>query len=143
MASNDYITLENSDASKSLKFRVLGGPETDYNDGMLSKSQTLNKTIGGGIDASVGAVYRSWNPVIMVRHTELESGYGNLSDLETFYSYNDPGGTPSNIITFTDHHGGAGVDVIILGDFEKQILGVSIEGSNAWSHVRIQLHEVP
>lgn len=143
MASNDYITLENSNASLSLKYRVMGGPDSDYNDGMLSKSQEVNRTIGGGIDAAVGAVYRSWNPVIMCRHTEDESGYGTLAQLETFYSYNDPGGTPSNIITFTDHHGGAGVDVIILGDFEKQMLGVSIEGSNAWAHVRLELHEVP
>jgi len=113
---------------------------------MLSKSQEVNKTIGGGIDASVGAVYRTWNPTIMVRHTESESGYGTLADLETFYSYNDPGGTPSNIINFYDHHWTSGdptATIIMLGDFQKQVLGVSIEGSNAWYHVRLELHEVP
>ena len=141
--ANSYITLENSNASLSKYFRVMGGPEGDYNDGMLSKSQEVNKTIGGGIDASVGAVYKTWNPTIMVRHTESESGYGTLADLETFYSYNDPGGTPSNVITFTDHHAGAGVDVIMLGEFRKQCLGVSIEGANAWYHVKLELHEIP
>lgn len=138
-----YIVLESSDSSLSKYFRVAGGPEGDYNDGMLTKSQEVNKTIGGGIDASVGAVYRTWNPTIMIRHEEDVSGYGDLEDLETFYSYNDPGGTPTNVITFTDHHAGAGVDIIMLGDFVKQTLGVSIEGLNAWFYIKLELHEVP
>lgn len=141
--ANKWITFENSNASLSKKFRVAGGPEGDYNDGNLSKSQEMNKTIGGGIDASVGAVYRSWNPTIMIRHEEDVSGYGDLEDLETFYSYNDPGGTITNIITFTDHHDSGSVDIIMMGDFAKQTLGVSIEGLNAWFYVKLELHEVP
>ena len=138
-----YITLEASDASISERFRVAGGPDMEYDDGMLQKSQEVNKTIGGGIDASVGAVYTVWHPTIMIRHTEDVSNYGNLADLKDLYSLNDPGGTPTNVITFTDHHAGAGVNVIMLGDFVKQTLGVSIEGINAWFYVKLELHEVP
>lgn len=136
----DYIWLKTDDAGATLskKFRVIA---EGYDDGNLSKSQSMSKTIGGGIDASVGAVYKSWYPLIKVRHTETESDYGDLSDLETFYSYNDPGGTPSNRITFIDHHG-TSYTVLLVGELRKQYIGAMIEGTDAWVIVPVGLQEV-
>jgi hypothetical protein len=137
MTEYAYIILENSNASLSEKFRVVA---EGYDDGSLEKSVSINKTIGGGVDVAMGDVYTTWNPIIRVRHTETESGYGNLSDLETFYGYNDPGGTPTNVITFTDNHG-VGYSTYMVGNFKKQYLGARIEGSDAWLFVKLILIE--
>lgn len=140
MVQYSYILLQTSDAGATLskRFRVIA---EGYNDGQLSKSQSVEKTVGGGLDASVGAVYKSWNPIIRVKHTEEDSNYGNLADLKTFYNYNDPGGTPSNVITFVDHHG-QNYNVIMTGDFQSQVLGCMIEGTNSHYMVQLTLEEV-
>lgn len=140
MVTYSYIILQTSDAGATLskRFRVVA---EGYNDGMLSKAQNVEETIGGGIDASTGTVYKTWNPVIRVKHTEEDSNYGNLAELQQLYSYNDPGGTPSDIIGFVDHHG-QNYNVLMLGDFEQQKLGVMVEGTNAHYMVQLQLREV-
>ena len=132
-----YIILTNSDDSLSKYFRVIA---QGYDDGSLAKTSSVNKTIGGGVDVSMGDVYTTWNPVIRVRHTEPESGYGTLDNLQTFYGYNDPGGTPTNVITFTDNHG-VEHDVYMVGDFKKQYIGAKIEGDQAWVFVKLTLVE--
>lgn len=134
----DYIILTTSDSSLSKKFRVLA---QGYDDGTLEKAESRQRTLGGGIDHSAGAVYKIWNPVIKVRHTEAESGYGSLSDLEYLYSLNRPNGTPSNVITFTDHHSVENL-VRFAGTFRKAYLGTSIEGSEAWATVALQLERI-
>ena len=139
MAEVPYIWLMSSDSSVQERFRVL---QQGYNDGQLEKAESLNRTIGGGLDHSMGAVYRSWNPVIRVRETEPETDYGDLDDLEYFYNLNDPGGTPSNIISFVDHHQ-ISFYVRIHGTFQKSILGSMTEGNQAWFLVKLNLLEVP
>lgn len=130
MASVDYIWLKTSDsgATKSKKFKVLA---QDYDDGTLEKAEEVNKTIGGGIDHSVGAVYKTWAPIIRVRHTESETDFGTVADLEYFFSLNNPNGTPSNDITFIDHHQ-VSYTVHTVGKLTKNLLGSEIEGSEAW-----------
>jgi hypothetical protein len=137
MAEYAYIRLVNSNSTLDKFFRVVA---QGYDDGSLEKSVTMNKTIGGGLDVSMGDTYTTWNPIIRVRHDETESGYGDLADLETFYKYNDPGGTPSNVITFYDNHG---VDqpVYMVGSFKKQYLGAKVEGTDAWLFVKMTLVE--
>ena len=136
----DHIWLKTDDAGVTLskKFRVVA---EGYDDGSLDKSQSIEKTIGGGIDASTGEIYKSWAAIIKVRETEIEANYGDLEDLETFYSYNNPGGTPSDRITLVDHHGNNYV-VLILGAFQKMYLGVKIEGEHAWLLVKMMMQEV-
>lgn len=134
----DHIWLKNSDLSLQKKFRVVA---QGYDDGVLEKAESLDRTIGGGIDHSVGAVYRQWNPTIKVRHTESETDYGDLDDLETFYNLVNPGGTATNVITFIDHHQATNT-VYMVGTFRKQYLGTAIEGANAWLLVRLRLQEV-
>jgi hypothetical protein len=140
MAQVDYIWLKTSDggATKSKKFRVI---QSDYDDGTLEKAEDLKKTIGGGIDHSVGEVYVTWSMVIRVRHEEPEADYGNKEDIEYFYSLNNPNGTPSNDITFIDHHQ-VEYTVHTVGKLTKNLLGTQIEGECAWYLYKLQLIRV-
>ncbi len=137
----DHIWLKTSDAgaTKSKKFRVVA---QGFNDGQLDKAETLDRTVGGGLDHSMGAVYRSWNPTIKVREEEDISDYGDTQDLKDFYGLIDPGGTPSNIITLIDHHQET-IEVRMHGSYRSQTLGTSIEGLTAWTLVQLRLLEVP
>jgi hypothetical protein len=138
MAEYDYIWLKSSDDSMQYKFRVL---QAGYDDGTLEKAEQLRRTVGGGLDHSQGAIYQSWSPTIRVRHTEPETNYGTTADLKALYMLNNPNGTPSNVITFIDHHGDS-YYVRMLGTFRKNLLGTSIEGNQAWSIIQLALIEV-
>lgn len=138
MPEYDYIWLKSSDESIAKKFRVVA---QGYDDGTLEKAEDIKRTIGGGIDHSMGAVYKSWNPMIRVRAYEPVSDYGDLQDLIDLYNLNNPGATPNNNITFIDHHGTT-YTVHMVSSFRKSLMGVSIEGANAWSLVKITLIEV-
>jgi len=137
--ANDYIVLQSSNSSISKKFRVLS---KDYDDGTPEKSGTPKKTLGGGMSYSVGGIYYSWSPTIRVKHTESESGYGDLQDLIDLYELNNPNGTPSNVITFIDHHN-VSHSVLMLGSLRKATLGSEIEGGEAHFIVRVTLQEKP
>lgn len=136
----DYIELQTSDGGATLtkRFKVL---TQGYDDGTLDKAENLQRTIGGGIDHSVGEVYRSWNMIIRVRHTETDANYGTLADLRTFYNLNDPGGTPSNDITLIDHHQQS-YTVHFVGSLESSVLGSMIEGEYAIFIVKVRMIEV-
>jgi hypothetical protein len=134
-----YIILKTSDGSLEKKFAIVQG--TGYNNGSLEKAETLDRTIGGGTSHSVGGNYRSWNPTFRVKEEEDRDGYGNMSDLETFYSLNNPQGTPSNTITFIDN-AGTNYQVHIVGSLEKDILTFNVVGTNSLYFVRVNMIEV-
>ena len=140
MAQVDYIWLKTSDSGATLskKFRVL---QQDYDDGTLEKAENINRTIGGGVDHSVGGVYMTWSMVIRVRHTETETDYGNKDDLEYLWGLNNPNGTPSNDITFIDHHQ-VQYTVHTVGKLTKNLLGCQVEGECAWYLYKIKLMRV-
>ena len=127
MSHTKYFILTNSTGTLSKKFRVI---LTSYNV-MFEKSQNISKTLDGKLDVSMGGVYENHQYSIRVKHTEDEAGYGNLADLKTFFSLVDPNGSPSNVLKFTDHYG---IDYLVyyVGNFSKSIMGVSIEGENAY-----------
>ena len=131
MAVEKYFTLTNSNGSLSKKFQVvLSGHKIT-----LDKSQTVDKTLDGGLDISLGGLYERYEYLVRVRHEEERSGYGTLADLKTFFSYNNPNGTPSNVLTLTTHIGQE-YYVFMVGSFSEQLLGVMVEGVNAWSLVQ-------
>jgi len=138
VAERAYLELETSDASVKKRFRVVA---QNYDDGMLVKAEKLDRTIGGGIDHSVGANYQEWNPIIKVRHTEEDTSYGTVDDLRYFYTLNNPNGTPSNNITLYDHHN-MNYTVHLVGPFKKQLLGAMTEGIYAWSIISLKMVEV-
>lgn len=140
MAQVDYIWFKTSDdgATRSKKFRVL---QQDYDDGTLEKAEDLKKTIGGGVDHSVGEVYKTWSMIIKVRDEETELDYGDKEDLEYFWGLNNPMGVPSNDITFIDHHQ-VEYTVHTVGKLTKNLLGTQIQGECAWYLYKMQLIRV-
>ena len=134
----NHIILENSNASLIKKFRVIF---QGYKR-VKSKPKDFQKTIGGKIDYAVGTIFQRWEFMIKVRESEIESDYGDKDDLETFFDYNSPRGTPSNIISMTDHYG-VDHDVLMLGSFDEKTLGVNITGTTAWFHVACVFQEIP
>jgi hypothetical protein len=140
VAGTDYIWFKTSDAGVTLskKFRFIA---ENYDDGTLEKAEKINKTIGGGLDHSVGGIYKTWSPIVKVRHEETETDFGNRDDLEYFWSLNDPNGTPSNDITFIDHHQTEYI-VHMVGKMTKNLLGTQVDGYCAWYLYKINLMRV-
>ena len=138
MTSYNYIELKSSDLSISKKFYVvIGGYEPN-----LRKLGTIEDTLNGGIDYSVGALRETHNVIIRVKHTSDETGFGSLADLRSLFELNNPAGTPSNIITYVDHFG-VSHNVYIVGDFGQSLLTTLIEGSQAVYLVKLALYFIP
>jgi hypothetical protein len=131
MAVNDYFTLTDSSGSLSKHFQVL---LSGYKPN-LEKSQTIDKTLDGALDISMGGLYRRDEYLVRVRQEETRDGYGDLEDLRTFFSLNNPNGTPSNVITLVSHCELV-YNVVMIGSFSEQLLGVMVEGQSAWSLVQ-------
>lgn len=140
VAATDFVWFKTSDAGATLskKFHFIAD---NYDDGTLEKAEKINKTIGGGLDHSVGGIYKTWSPIVKVRHVETETDFGNRDDLEYFWSLNDPNGTPSNDITFIDHHQTEYV-VHMVGKMTKNLLGTQVDGECAWYLYKINLMRV-
>jgi hypothetical protein len=134
----NYITISASDGSIIKRFRVIS---EGYDNGTPEKTMTMQKTVGGGMDISQGAVYHSWNPTIRVRGTEIDTSYGSLSELETFFGYNNPNTTVSDKLIFTDHMG-VGRTVVMVGDLRKTLLGALTDGTESHYIVRARFQEV-
>lgn len=132
-----YFILENSTDTLSKRFIVLHqGYAT-----ILEKSQSVKKTLNGGLDVSVGGLYTRHEYLVRLREEEADTEYGTKADLETFYSYNKPNpapGNPSNRILFTDHFGVQNY-VYMAGEFSPMPLGILLEGVNSYFVVKIVL----
>jgi hypothetical protein len=138
MAHNAYIILDNSNSSLTKWFRVI------YEGRRITRSKAANVeyTIGGAPDISMGEVQEVHTYIIRVRQGGETGSWGVLSDLETFYSYNNPNGTPSNLITMTDHYQ-QDKDVYMIGEFSENVMGIEIEGANGWFLVEVTFHVKP
>jgi hypothetical protein len=130
MSHNKYITLQDSATLRTKRFRALW----EGFEPLIEKTATMNKTVGGGLDVAMGGIYESYRMIVRTRHTESDNNYGSLADLEWFYRLNDPNptsGSPSNVITMTDHFG-TQKSIFFIGTFPKKTMGIEIEGSEAW-----------
>jgi len=136
--SNPYVTISASDGSIIKRFRVIA---EGYDNGTPEKTVSIQKTVGGGMDISQGGIYRSWNPTIRMRGEELDTAYGTMSDLETFFAYNNPNTTVSDKLIFTDHDS-IGHTVVLLGDMRKTLLGAYTTGTEAHYLARVRMQEI-
>jgi hypothetical protein len=135
-----YITLADSTGTTVCNFRVI---HEGYTDGEMEKAGSVEPTIGGGVDVSMGAIRRKWEPIVKVYGTAStvdEAGFGTRSALEYFFELNNPNGTPSNVITCTDHHG-VGRSVFMIDTLQANLLTTLVEGSGAVFHVKIRMIE--
>jgi hypothetical protein len=147
MATNKYITISDYVPSSgspaySKRFPVVQGGYKPIKD----KKINFQETIRGGLDVGVGSIYETYQYVIRVR-AEEESPFelGTLSDLDYFYSLNNPAptsGSPSNIIVLTDHYGLPHYGYFD-GQFVPEPVTTIIEGIYAWFMVPIQLRLIP
>lgn len=135
MTSYNYIIFANSNISLTKRFYVVAG---GYEPGVIKKG-TIEETLNGHIDYSVGAVYQMENLIIRVKHTSDDSNFGSVADLKTLFSLNNP---PNDVIVYTDHWGTTH-NVYMFGSFEQNLLTTIIDGVEAVSLVKITLRFIP
>jgi hypothetical protein len=117
--------------------------EGGYSPGLL-KAQNEQRTIEATVDISQGGIYPQFIYQFKVYETlpgGVASDYGTIHDLEYFFSLNNPNGTPSDVITMTDHFGDLH-DVIMMGNLIPQPLSVIISGDNALYFYKVEFHEI-
>lgn len=144
MAINSWITLSNSNTSLTKKFRVLHESFAPTRE----KMGVRRVTVTGKIDNQVGPVLKSWQFMLKVYETDptdptksdgATSGYGRIDHLRTFFGLNNPGATPSNVITFTEHDDTLSHSVFITGVMRAKLLTYSLTSTNGIFHVPLTL----
>ena len=135
MTTYAYFTLSTDDSIGSppaptlyKKFRVVEGGYKPSRE----KKQSDETTLEGLPDIAQGSIYRTFQYIIKARDEDPESDedYGNYEDLVQFYEYNNPNGSPSNILTLVDHKG-ASHQVMFMGSLAEEPATVMLEGINA------------
>lgn len=144
MTTRDYIELITSDGMVTKKFTVLFEDYAEEDD----KAFTEERTIGGHIDLSLGAIYSAHYWTLKVPHTVDDNSWGTLEDLLYFYRLNDPAGTPSNVITLRDHYYDAVENpveqqIFFLGKLRRRSLSVIIDGTDSWFVTPVYFRVVP
>lgn len=137
MATNAYITLQDSSGSGGYFAVVMGGYQP-----INQRDQTVNKTAGGTYDISQGVNFEIHQYTIRCRETEERNGYGTFGELRRLWSLNNPNGTPSDRITFIDHFGTTKY-CYFKGEFPWQAVTTILEGICAWYFVPITLYVEP
>ena len=127
-----YFTLTDSNTSHTKRFKVVADGFIEN----LEKKQDIKTTIDGNLDVSVGSIFRTWQFVVRVRENEIDGDYGDYDDLKRFYKYNQPNGTPSNILTMTDHFGDT-YNVIFADNLQAKPFATMLEGTDAWYFVNV------
>ena len=129
-----YCELWASDDSIGGRFRV----QYEGRSVELQKATNFDRTIGGGIDMTQGGILEMHDYVVRVRHTEDVANYGDKDVLEALYRLNNPGGTPSNVLTFTDHYLNES-EAWLVGNWKDSVLGIMITGTTAWFVVKLSI----
>ena len=134
--ANKYVTLTDSAGNVSKRFRF----QLEQFSNIKRKSSSMVDTIGGSVDIAQGNTRTIVQGVIIVRHTEVDSQYGTLADLEYFHALNNPNptsGSPSNIITYVDHSG-VTKSIYFIGDLGENPMTPMVDGNQAWFQVPVQ-----
>lgn len=136
-SSRPYIELFDSTGSGG-RFRVVMGGYRPTRD----KSGQINRTAGGGIDHSVGAIYEVHQYIIWCRDTEIEEGYMDRAELMRLYALNNPNASPSNQITLYDHFN-VQHTVLMVGQETPEPITTILSGEYAWFYYPVTLHFIP
>lgn len=134
--ANKYITLANSNASISEKFKAIGMKIHQV------RTDSIDWTLSGKIDKAAGPVIVQWQYVLRVPQTSSESGYGELADLQALFALSNSKAIPTDVITLTDHYG-ITHSCYFTGSLSPEPLTTILEGANAWHIVQISLQEKP
>jgi hypothetical protein len=132
-----YIILANSNASLTKHFRVLASGYQPVREKMGARRITVT----GKVDNQVGPVTRRWRYRLKVYATDPDAGdYGTLANLKTFFGYTDPGGVPSNVITFTDVDDVAH-SIYFVGTLSERNITPSLTGTTGLFHIDIEMQK--
>jgi hypothetical protein len=143
MTTYNYFSLTTSDGSTlSKRFKVVEGGYKRFKE----KKQTIETTLDGELDISQGAIFETFNFNVKVyqedpENSEGDAPWGTLADLEQFYEYNNPNGTPSDVLTMVDHFGNTKY-VTFAETFAPEGATVFLEGQNAVYFVQISLKRI-
>jgi hypothetical protein len=135
MATNRYIILANSNASVSKRFKTI------QMSPVLERSDEIQRTINGTLDKSAGVITALHQYIIRCPAESADSQYGTYADLKALFLLNNPNGTPSDVITLTDHDGSTH-SCLFLGSISPEMLTTMLDGPNAHFFVKIQLGEI-
>jgi len=137
MTANDYITFTNSNSSLSRRFKVVLGSMSK----MWQKKQTMETTIGGKIDLGQGSSLEIISYALKVPYSATPPE-GDKADLETFWGYSDPGGTPSDVITIADNLGNS-FTAYFLGEMSETPMAYMLDGDDARYIYQVKLIKIP
>jgi len=132
--ANKWITLTDSINSRTKRFIcVFPGyfPRKERKD-------TIDTTLDGELDISRGGVYKTFSYALRVKLEETDNDYGTQADLEYFYDLNNPNGSPSDILTLTDHYGNIW-EVAMVGTYSPQAQTIYLDGPYAFAIIPIEL----
>lgn len=121
---------------------------SDYRPKLI-KMAKADRTLTGKLDVQTGAVYRVWSFVFKIRHTEADSNYATISEIETMFKYVNPQGTPSSTLTLyaaldsnSDGVGDGPYSVVFMGEFAPENLTPMLHGTEGWFTIPVELEEV-
>lgn len=131
---NAYIKLKTSEDTEYY-FRVVH--VRDSYRPIRRKIGKFQNTVTGKVDYQVGPLNLEWRYILKVYATDPDGGsYGTLANLKTLFDLNDPDGTPTNVLTLTDHYESTH-SVYIVGDLIEEPMTPSL--SDGWFKVPIHL----
>lgn len=131
MSTLKYVRLVNVGATLDKKFRVL---YQDYRTPILRRIN-VKEMADGSLDIQHGAHYRVWSLALKIYVTESGAGYGNLSDIQTFFGYKTPA---THLLTFYDNLG-VQFTVVMANDYDPLHQTSNIDGPENWAIVPILL----
>lgn len=139
--SNSYITLTSDETpTPSLGGKyvvVMMDPGLVFG---MQKSESEERTIGGGLDIGQGGVYDLFTYMIRAPVTP-ETGYGTYLHIRNMYRLTSPYGTPSRVLKLTDHLG-ANHSVVTKGDYRDSPMTFQLDGGHAWYLMTLTLRKL-
>ena len=125
----EYITLKASDWEAyglDKQFRATAFRKRQ------AKSGSIKETAGGELDETTGAVFEIHTLVLLVPEESVDPAWGTREDLEELHAYNNPSGSPSNNIIYTDYWGTEHASCSLTGNLDLVPVAGFFEGGCAW-----------
>ena len=139
-----YIILDNSNSSLTKQFRCI------VFDKIIQKGGAKRLTVTGKIDNQVGPAKNAFQIVIRAYDTDPTDptktdgdteGFGTLAHLETFFGYDEPSGTPTNVINILHFDESTNWDVYLTDNLTPRRIGFGSEGVCTLFDVQIKAVE--
>lgn len=123
MTSNAYFVLMTSDTLLEKRFKA-----TRF-EPIEQKRQTTTQT-AGGLSIVSGVPLPIHQITVRTSDEVVDSIYGTIHDLKTFFRLNNPSAVPSSTITYTSFDG-TQYYIKMMGDFNPQPLTTIVNGPHA------------